>query len=488
VNDDELRGSLEELYEQAPCGYIFCRPDGLVVRVNRTFLDWTGYAPADLVSSKRFQDLLTVPGRIFYENQYAPLLRMQGFVKEVAFDLLRPDREPLPVLVNSVQRVDAAGQPSLVASTVFDATDRRTYERELLLARRRAEQLAAVVTAASDAILTTTPEGVVQTWNAGAERLFGYRADEIVGRGVGDLLPTALDDAEWRRVLGELREGRPIHLETSLLRADGRSVDVSVGLAPHTGHLGELVAVSAIVRDISERRALERMQQEFLAMASHELRSPVTAIRGRAQLMRRRGAYSEAAADAIVEQSDRLVRLIDDLLLTARIEADRLDLLLAETDLVAEARTAAEGAAAEGGPIRIEAPTRPMLVQADRHRLAQVFANLLTNALKYSPGGGEVVLRVERGAGEARVHVVDQGVGIPPEALPRLFDRFYRVRETAGHAQGLGLGLYISRRIVEAHGGRIAVESEPGRGSTFTVTLPLYFGGTTAGESTAPAR
>jgi PAS domain S-box-containing protein len=473
VNDDDLRESLQELYEQAPCGYVFCRPDGRFVRVNQTFLDWTGYARAELVPSKRLQELLTVPGKIFYENQYAPLLRMQGFVKEVAFDLVRPGREPLPVLVNSVQRLDAEGRPRLVASTVFDATDRRAYERELLLARRRAEQLAAVVTAAGDAILSATADGVLQTWNEGAERLFGYPASDVVGRGLGQVLPIAGDEAEWRRILGDLAAGRPVHLETNGRRADGRSVDVSVGLAPHAGHLGELVAVSAIVRDISERRALERMQQEFLAMASHELRSPVTAIRGRAQLMRRRGAYSEVAVDAIVEQSDRLVRLIADLLLASRIEADRLDLLLAETDVAAEARAAAESVAAQGHVVHVEAPAEPLVVLADSHRLGQVFANLLTNAVKYSPGGREIVVRVERDGAAARVQVIDQGVGIPAEALPRLFDRFYRVSETARGASGLGLGLYISRRIVEAHGGTIAVASVPGQGSTFTVTLPL---------------
>jgi signal transduction histidine kinase len=102
-----------------------------------------------------------------------------------------------------------------------------------------------------------------------------------------------------------------------------------------------------------------------------------------------------------------------------------------------------------------------------------VFANLLTNAVKYSPGGREIVVRVERDGAAARVQVIDQGVGVPAEALPRLFDRFYRVSETARGASGLGLGLYISRRIVEAHGGTIAVASVPGQGSTFTVTLPL---------------
>ena len=139
-------------------------------------------------TSRRFQDLLTVPGRIYYENQYFPLLRLQGSVNEVAFDVIRPGREPLPVLMSSIQRTGADGRPALIASTVFDATDRRAYERELLLARRNAEQLAAVVTTSSDAIVSMSPTGIVQTWNAGAERLFGYSAAAMVGDDLRDLL------------------------------------------------------------------------------------------------------------------------------------------------------------------------------------------------------------------------------------------------------------------------------------------------------------
>jgi signal transduction histidine kinase len=258
--------------------------------------------------------------------------------------------------------------------------------------------------------------------------------------------------------------------------AQGHRVDISVALTPHLGLLGEFGGVSAIIRDIGERREVERLQREFLAMATHELRNPLTGIKGNAQLMRRRAAYNERAVDAIVAQADRLERLVDDLLLASQIEADRLDLMLEETDLVAEARAAADALGVAEASIRVKEPSEPIVVPADRRRLGQVFANLLANAVKYSHDGGEIVVRIGRKEDEARVAIVDRGVGIPPEALPHLFDRFYRAPGAAGQASGLGLGLYISRRIVEAHGGRIEVESELGRGSTFTVVLPLRDG------------
>lgn len=473
LNDDLLRETLQDLYEQAPCGFIFTLPDGTITRVNQTFLDWTGFERHELVSSARFQDLLTVPSRAFYENQYAPLLRMQGAVKEVAFDLRRKGLSPLPTLMNSVLRLDERERPLMVASAVFDATDRRKYERELLLERRRAEELAAIVAFSSDAIMSTSPGGDIQSFNHGSERLFGHAAEEINGRNLQDLLAPVGGEAEWDRLMQELHAGRAVVEDMAGTRKDGDTIDVSAALTPLLGPLGEVTRISAVVRDISGRRETERLQQEFLAMASHELRHPVTAIKGYAQLMLRRGNYSERSVETILEQTERLDRLIGDLMMAAQIEARRLDLRLVETDLVAEARAAVRQMLSADRQIHLEAVDDPVPVMVDQQRLGQVLSNLLGNAVKYSPAGSEIWVRVTSGEREASVSVVDHGVGIPAGALPHLFSRFYRVAATAEGAKGLGLGLYISRELVEAHGGRISVESEPGVGSTFTVSLPI---------------
>jgi signal transduction histidine kinase len=178
--------------------------------------------------------------------------------------------------------------------------------------------------------------------------------------------------------------------------------------------------------------------------------------------------------DAIVTQAGQLGRLIDDLLLASQIEADHLDLHLVATDVVTEARQAVEEMRAVRSTLCLEAPHGPLTVLADAYRLRQVFANLVTNAIKYSPEGSDVVLRLTRSEAEVHVAIIDHGVGIPDGAIPMLFDRFYRAEGAARQARGVGLGLYITRRIVEAHSGRITVASEPGRGSTFTVTLPVH--------------
>ena len=231
----------------------------------------------------------------------------------------------------------------------------------------------------------------------------------------------------------------------------------------------------AFVLDLSERRRLEALQRQFVASVSHELRNPVAGIRGVAQLLRRRGAYDATAVETIVAQTRHLERLIDDLLTASRLETGRLDLRRAPTDLVALAAAAADEARAASArhPVRVEAPAGPLVGVWDGDRLAQVLRNLLGNAVKYSPDGGEIVVRVAAHGPTAEVAVTDHGAGVGPAELPRLFDRFYRAGTVAAEVPGLGLGLAIAKELVEAHGGRLWAESAgPGRGSTFRLALP----------------
>src|SRR5581483_6787365 len=233
--------------------------------------------------------------------------------------------------------------------------------------------------------------------------------------------------------------------------------------------------VTAIIRDISERKALERLQQEFLAMVSHELKNPLTAMKTFGQLLRDTETYHRRAVEVILHQIDRLDRLIGDLLDVSRLEARRLRLSRERVDLVALVQRVVQEARAmtTRHQIEVAAPTAPVVGWWDRHRLEQVLQNLLSNAIKYAPQGGRIGVTVVAAPAAAQVSVRDPGVGIPPEALPRLFSRFFRVEQAeASSVQGLGLGLYISKALIEAHGGRIWVESTPGAGSTFFFRLP----------------
>jgi PAS domain S-box-containing protein len=487
---------LLELFEEAPCGYVVAEPDGTLTRVNQTFLMLTGYARDALEGARRFQDLLPPAGRAFYENQFAPLLRLQGSVKEVAVDLVTQSGERVPVLVNAVQRVDAADRPIATAITIFEATDRRAYERELLLERRKAEALAAVVTASHDAILTVGADGHVQTWNPAAETLFGRSTRGMAGEPVANLIPALGEATEWQGVTTELLAGRGVMLETHGLGPDGRPLDISISLAPHLGLTGELAAASLIVRDTSERRALELQKDEFLATVSHDLKNPVAAIKGWAQLlMRRTRRLPEVERErwrqdlARVESTaGRLNAMIDELLDLTQVQLGRpLDLHREAVDLVALARHAADEHQQQtrAHTVVLQTDLEHLVGQWDRVRLERVVGNLLSNAIKYSPDGGWITLTIRREAhpsGDvAELSVRDTGLGIPAADLPRIFDRFFRADNVSGRIAGTGIGLAGVKRLVEQHGGSIEVESFLGVGTTFVVWLPLSGGSVRGG-------
>jgi signal transduction histidine kinase len=218
---------------------------------------------------------------------------------------------------------------------------------------------------------------------------------------------------------------------------------------------------------------MEAAQRDFLAMVSHDLRSPLAVIRASAQLLQRRGEYREATIATVLEYADRMARLIDDLADVVRLEEGHLPLQRERLDLVVLARACATAVEQQSAThvVRVEASSSTICGMWDRVRLGQVLENLIGNALKHGAEEGEVVVRVEDREVEALVSVRDSGPGIDPEHVPHLFDRFYRANT---RSSGLGLGLYISRILVEAHGGRICVESRPGQGSTFTIRLPLH--------------
>lgn len=341
-------------------------------------------------------------------------------------------------------------------------------------ARAAETRYRAIFEGAGDAILVTADDGRHTDVNPAACALFGYTREELLARRADDLvvpppadegLPGPTCDA------GEAWRG-----SVELRRADGAVVPVE-GQSRAVELPGGTERV-AVLRDVSERQALERLRRDFVAMVSHDLRTPLAAIKGRVQLMQQRGTYSERTVEIILGQVEQLARLTGDLADAARLEAGRWDLVPAPVDLRELATAAAEQARAlrPAGTVVVDLPEEPVVGDWDRGRLDQVLGNLLGNAVKFSPPESAVRVEVTVADGAAWVAVIDHGLGIAPEDLPRLFDRFYRGAATAG-VPGLGLGLHIARALVEAHGGRIWAESSPGRGSRFVLTLPLPPGG-----------
>jgi PAS domain S-box-containing protein len=354
---------------------------------------------------------------------------------------------------------------------------------------REALRLAAIVESAEDAIVSKDLDGIIQSWNRGAERMFGYTAEEAIGRPITIVIPEDRLDEE-AEVLGRIRAGLAVeHFETVRRRKDGSPVDISLTVSPIRTASGEVVGASKIARDITEQRRLReiaeeasRLKDEFLALLSHELRTPLNTVLGYARMLRQEdsrmvGELRVRALDALERNADALSRLVTDVLDTSRSVSGklRLDLETAPLEEIVSEAVRTVSPPAEAKDLTFEIHCEPGIsVRADRDRLHQVLWNLLSNAIKFTPAGGTVSLRTRRDHGSIVISVQDTGIGIAPEHLPHVFQRFWQAHTGASREfGGLGIGLTLSRHLVEMHGGTIAVDSPgPGRGATFTVLLP----------------
>jgi len=363
--------------------------------------------------------------------------------------------------------------------------------------------LAAVIESADDAIISKTLDGIITSWNNGAERIFGYTADEAIGKPVAMLIPSDHPDEE-PAILARLRRGERIeHYETVRVRKDGTLIDISLTVSPIRGPDGVIVGASKVARDITDRKRAEaererlleneqrarreaeeasRVKDEFLAMVSHELRTPLTAILGWVRMLRDGDLDAETAGkalQAVDRNAKSQAQLIEDLLDISKIVSGkmRLNVRPVEPSTVINSAIEAVRPAAHAKGIRLQLIIDPDAgpVAGDHERLQQVVWNLLSNAVKFTPEGGRVEVRLERVDSHALMTVSDTGQGIRPDFLPHVFDRFRQadssITRTFG---GLGVGLAIVKSIVELHGGTVRAESEgAGRGAAFTVSLPL---------------
>jgi PAS domain S-box-containing protein len=375
-----------------------------------------------------------------------------------------------------------------------------TEQRKLHEAR---EQLAAIVEYSGEAIATKNLDGIIQTWNASAEKLFGYSADEIIGKSVTILIPPERLSEE-DEILSRLRRGLPAErLETIRLKKDGTPLPVSVTVSPMKNPEGEVIGASKLIQDITARNRLERERQqllareqilrtqaeaagrvkdEFLATVSHELRTPLSAILGWATMLNK-GKVEPAIASRGIESIERNAKaqaqLIEDLLDVSRIISGKVRLDIKPvllTSIIDEALDAVRPAA-DAKSIRLNVSIDPDANQlrADPARLQQIIWNLVANSIKFTGSRGDVSVDAGRNASMVEICVSDTGEGINPKFLPYVFDRFQQADSSMTRKHGgLGLGLAITRHLVEMHGGTIEAQSEgEGHGATFTVKLPV---------------
>ena len=422
--------------------------------------------------------------------------------------LIRKDGGECPIDDSAAPIRDESGTVSGCVLIFRDVTAQRRAERERASQLLTTSLLASIIESSDDAIISKSLDGVIQSWNAGAERLFGYTAGEAVGRHISIVIPPDRL-AEEDDIIASLKAGRRIeHFETERLRSDGSRIFVSLTISPIKDETGTVVGASKIVRDVTDRRRAEddlkrlaadlseadRRKNEFLAMLAHELRNPLAPISNTVQALHLGGGDADrlrSASAMLRRQVGQMSRLVDDLLDMSRITRGKIELRTGRIELAPIIQQAVEAIRALyrslDHELTITLPPRPVHLEADPARLAQVVGNLLSNAGKFTDRGGHVWLTVEEDGAQAVIRVRDNGIGIAAEHHPRLFEMFAQLDTSLERSRdGLGIGLTLVKTLVELHGGTVDVRSDgPGRGSEFTVRLPVLID--TAREMAPPA-
>lgn len=378
--------------------------------------------------------------------------------------------------------------------------------------------LSAIIESADDAIISKTLDGIITSWNKGAERIFGYTADEMIGKPILLLIPSDHPNEE-PAILARLRRGERIdHYETVRAHKNGTLINISLTVSPIRGPGGQIIGASKIARDITAARRAEeerirllkleqearreaeeanRLKDEFLATVSHELRTPLTSILGYSKMLCA-GLLGDADAARAVEAIERNARaqaqIVDDILEVSRIITGKLRLEPRRTSLLPAVEATIEAirpaVMAKGIRLTTSLDLSVGQVMGDPDRLQQVVWNLLSNAMKFTPPSGRIEIRLEEIDGQLQFRVSDSGIGIKPEFLPFVFDRFRQADNSITRTHGgLGLGLALVRYLVEMHGGTVEADSlGEGRGATFTVRLPLAAADSVAGASGTNAK
>jgi two-component system, chemotaxis family, CheB/CheR fusion protein len=366
--------------------------------------------------------------------------------------------------------------------------------------RKRAEEadthLAAIVSSSDDAIISKDLAGTIQSWNLGAQRLFGYTAEEAIGKPTILLLPPDRADEE-PKILERVWRGETVdHYETVRQRKDGSLVDISLTVSPMRDATGRVVGAAKIARDIADRKRVEdalrqrdvelsegeERRNEFLAMLGHELRNPLSALVHGLELMGQElddRTRSEELRAMMVRQTTRIGILLDQLLDMARVISGKVVLLKERVELAdviqASVETARLFAEIQKQTLTVTLPSdQNALIIGDAIRLTQIVENLVTNAIKYTNDGGQIGVTLESDGDKARIIVRDTGVGMAADFLPHIFELFTQAQRSLDRAKGgMGLGLPLVRRLVEMHGGHVDASSPGlGQGSEFVVTLP----------------
>jgi PAS domain S-box-containing protein len=358
----------------------------------------------------------------------------------------------------------------------IESSDRRRLSEALLASEERYRR---IVETATEGIWTINEGGEITVANSRLAEMLGCTVGELIGQPLSAVLREASTAVE-QRINEPASRGLAEQVTLKIDRKDGKPLWAIMSTSPILDNGGRYAGALGVVADITHLHDLQEEREDLLRSVSHDLRNPLTSIHGHAQLLARmlgkdeqRDVRISKSIEAISISARQMGAMIDDLVDAERLESGQLQLRRMPVDLTARVAESLKRSAAslDVGRVRVEMPAELPMVEADPELLDRILTNLVSNALKYSAQTAPVLVRAESADREIRVSVADRGVGIAQEDLSHLFERYFRAKN-AQDAEGLGLGLFVTKGLVEAHGGKIWVMSKPGQGSTFTFTLP----------------
>jgi PAS domain S-box-containing protein len=406
-------------------------------------------------------------------------------VEERTRALIRSEEETQALneeLTATNEELAAANEELVTTNEELAESEKRLQQllHEAVLAEERSAKLAAIVESSDDAIIGKTLDGRITSWNRGAERMFGYDEDEMIGESIFKIIPEDRRHEELM-IVSSLQKGERVdHYETIRHKKGGTPIDVSLTISAVRNKAGDIIGVSKIARDITEQKRDEQRKNDFIGMASHELKTPLTSLTALIQVLQQKGKengdhFMMSVLTRANSQTKKMAALINGFLNVSRLESGKLLIEQRPFDLNALIREITdEMHLSISTHAFVFEPDGELHVDADREKIGSVLSNLLSNAVKYSPKGKIVTIQCASGPELATISVQDEGIGINQHDLERLFDRYYRVQNSdTRHISGFGVGLYLSAEIVKRHGGHIWAESKKDKGSTFYFTLPL---------------
>ncbi|MCC4771906.1 PAS domain S-box protein [Methanosarcina sp. DH2] len=460
-------------------------PDGKITDVNKATESVTGYSRKELIGTD-FSDYFTESEKA--KEGYKQVFR-EGLVRDYALEIQHRDGHTIPVLYNASVYRDEDGEVIGIFAAARDITALKKAEEKI-------QTLANVVESSNDAIITESLDGIITSWNKGAEQVYGYLAEEVRGKNMSILEPDNLK-GEIKQLSDRIKQGKKVkHHETLRLKKDGTILNISVTLSPVFDVSGKLVAISNIAGDITEKKITEnllhekqmvevanRTKNDFLANMSHELRTPLNSIIGFSDMLYEQ-AYGELnkiqlrAVGNISNSGKHLLNLINGILDLSKIEANKMELNYREFELATKLDLIRNVlypiADKKNIEIKIDMDSKLTRIRADEDKFTRIMYNLVDNAIKFSYENSLVKIGARKKGDLVEITVKDTGIGIKAEDQHKLFKPFSQVNSFSSKKfQGTGLGLSLVKQIVNLHGGYVWFRSDQGKGSTFAFAIPI---------------